>query len=151
MIIDSIENISQYAILGKNFETAARFIKNADLAALAPGRVEIDGDRVYAIVSEKQLTQRPENWEVHKRYADIQIIVEGSEIIGYYPMSRYKGPVEFPQGKDAVLFTGLQGLDIALSGGEFVLALPQDMHCPNCPGTTQGTVKKVVVKVLLAD
>lgn len=151
MIIDTIDNIKTYESLGKNFETAVRFIATTDLAALPPGRAEVDGDRVYAIVTEKRLTKWPENWEVHERYADIQIILDGSETIGYVPLNCLVAPVEFPKDKDAALFDGLQGVDIPLAKGQFVIALPQDVHRPNCPGKGGDYAKKVIVKVLLED
>lgn len=149
MIIDTIDNIGTYESLGSNFRTAVHFITSTDFETLSPGRIEVEGDRVYAIITEKRLTEWPENWEVHERYADIQIILDGSETIGYVPLNRLAMSVEFPKDKDAVLLPGLQGVDIPLAKGQFVIALPQDVHRPNGPGKDGDYAKKVIVKVLL--
>lgn len=149
MIVDMVENIKAYGALGANFKTAVEYIAKTDLLSLPPGRIEIDGERVYAIVTEKQLTSRPTAWEAHRLYADIQIVTDGSETIGYFPLSMLKTEIEFPADKDAVLLTNLPGLDVPIGKGQFFIALPQDVHLPNCPGRDGTYSKKVIVKVRL--
>jgi len=51
MIIDKLENIRQYLALNRGFLKAVEFLSNPDLIALQENRYEIDGDRVYAMVS----------------------------------------------------------------------------------------------------
>ena len=52
MIYDSLKNAERYASISGNFAKAFAFLKETDLASLAAGRHEIDGDRVYASVQE---------------------------------------------------------------------------------------------------
>ena len=86
MIYDSLENIAQYKNLGKNYAKAVEFLQRKDLRSFEEGKYEIDGKKVYATVS-RYKTQDWEGtkWEAHRNYADIQVVLEGEEIIGYEP------------------------------------------------------------------
>ena len=149
MIFDHISNLGQYAFLGKNFAAAAKFAAENDLNALSPGRHEIDGERLYINVLERELTTTPETWEVHRRYADIQLLLSGSEKIGVCPLSRIQESADFDEQNDCALFKGQDGELVALRPGEFVLVLPQDVHLPNCQGNNGSYSKKAIFKVLL--
>ena len=52
MIFDSISNCKKYEAVHSDFEKVFNFLKRADLASLAPGRYDIDGNNVYALVQE---------------------------------------------------------------------------------------------------
>ena len=149
MILDNICNFDQYACLGENFATAVKFVKENDLNQLPLGRTYIDGDKLFVIVSEKELTAVPKVWEAHRKYADIQLILEGHEVIGYYPRHLLDSPLEFPADKDNAAATGLCGLMAELGEGDFLIAFPQDVHLPNCPSDKGSHAKKVIFKVLL--
>ena len=50
----------------------------------ASGRQEIDGEMVFFTLSEDHLQPQEERrLEVHRRYADVQIVLKGSERYGY--------------------------------------------------------------------
>ena len=50
----------------------------------ASGRQEIDGEMVFFTLSEDPLQPQEERrLEVHRRYADVQIVLKGSERYGY--------------------------------------------------------------------
>lgn len=93
----------------------------------------------------------PKTWELHKKYADIQLLLEGSESIGTYPVSRLERLPEINPEKDCVLFETLSGSLTELEPGEFIIALPQDIHKPNCPGSKGSRSKKAIFKVLLGE
>ena len=149
MIYDNIKNLSQYAFLGKNFEKAAKFAAENDLASMKPGHYEIDGETLFINVLDRELNEMPATWEVHGRYADIQLLLEGSEILGMCPLSRLAEPPMVDAEKDCALFEDLEGSFIELAPGEFIIALPQDIHKPNCPGSKGSRSKKMIFKVLL--
>lgn len=149
MIVDHMKHLQDYAALGAHFRIAADFLREAALDSLSPGRIEIAGDKVFGTLSEKTLTAPPDFWEVHRAYADIQIVLRGAEAIGYYPLSRLGYEPEFPEGKDAVLFQGLQGMDCVLQPGEMAILLPQDIHRPNTPVGKECFSRKLLLKVAL--
>ena len=65
-------------------ERALEYLKKTDFSKLEDGRYEIEGDRIYATVSRYQ--SKPWNEcrpEAHRRYADVQYMAEGQELIGW--------------------------------------------------------------------
>lgn len=150
MIIDHISNLKQYDLLGENFPTARRFLETTRLDSLQPGRYEIDGERVFANVVERDLTEMPTTWEMHQKYADIHLILSGSEAFGYYPASRLEAyPTSFGDD-DGALLHGLKGSFVALEAGEFLIAMPQDAHLSNCPGAGAAHCKKLILKIMVS-
>ncbi len=151
MVTDHVSNLGQYAALGSNFATAVRFVQGLTLDALAPGHYDVDGDRVFANVVDRELGEVPADWEMHQKYADIHLILSGSEAIGYYPASRLKQMPAFNERDDFALLHGLNGTLVPLEAGEFMIALPQDVHMPNHPGRRVERCKKLIVKVLVGE
>ena len=151
MIADHVSHLDQYAVLGRNFETAARFVRETDLNALAPGHYEIDGQRVFANVLDRELEQAPPAWEVHAKYADIHLILEGAEEIGCFPLHRLPQPPVMDEEGDCALISGLEGVLVPLQAGEFLICLPQDVHLPNVPHGKTSRSKKLILKVLMEE
>lgn len=149
MIIDELKNSECYGNMGERFAAGFAFLKNTDLKAIAPGRYEIDGDRLYASVEEYQT--RPvadDSWEAHRRYADIQYVITGSEVIGWAPLHTLDVREEYDDAKDIGWFQG-KGTFLPLEEGRFMVLFPQDAHEPGRTAGETGSVKKIVVKVLL--
>lgn len=151
MITDHVSHLSQYAALGRNFETAARFVAGLDLDAVAVGHYDVDGERVFANVVERDLVETPARWEFHRRYADIHLLLSGSETIGSTPMSRLSDPPAVDEAADCATLDGLTGVMVDLRPGEFVIVLPQDVHLPNVPGENGPRSKKMILKVLMEE
>ena len=57
MIADRLENIGNYGWMGEEFETAFRWLRETDLQALTPGTIQIDGDRIYAMLADNLLNR----------------------------------------------------------------------------------------------
>jgi len=149
MILDMQNNIARYASLNENFRTAVDYILTTNLDALTPGRIPIDGNRVYAVITEKQLTAEPEAWEVHQQYADIHLLLGGAERIGFCPQKNRAGDFEFPADKDNLAVRNVRGMEITLETNEFVVFFPYEVHRPNAPpGTAGQTARKLMIKVL---
>ena len=152
MIYDTLKNASVYS-LGPAFEKAVRFVRglNADVSI---GRYEIDGETVYARVMEYETEAgRPEKYEVHRRYADLQAVLAGHETVfvrlaeELSPLTPYnpEKDCEFlaPDGKNS-------DVNVQLFPGSFTLLFPQDAHMGKgvtCLGGSK--LKKVVVKIAL--
>ncbi len=147
MIIDRVENIGCYSKLGASFAAAARFLQSIPLEDIEPGHYDIDGENAYANVIEREITEHTDVWEAHNRYADIHLILEGHEQIGFYPRSRLDEELRFAENSDCAVAEGLKGMLIPLQKGEFVIALPQDVHMPNYPSAEGSYSKKMVLKI----
>ena len=140
------------AALGARYAKAFEFLRRPDLRDLPTGRYEIDGKRVYAIVSDNDLKpvgtlQRP---EFHKRYIDVQAPLSGEELFGLpdLPTAVAEGP--FDDANDCALFDAPCPMR-AVRPGECIVFEPLVAHAP-CHTDVPGTrLRKVIVKVLAAD
>ena len=151
MIKDSLKNIDKLSVYGENFKTAINFLKNTDLAALTPGKYEIDGKNVYAFFCEVKLAD-PKNakLETHKKYADIQVVTEGVEGMEYSPAKALKVNTQYNDEQDIAFFEDPEKTQLLkVEAGEFALFMPEDAHKPNCLAGQGETSKKLIVKVAL--
>ena len=148
MIVDEIKNAGQYYGLGARIEAALRYLAETDFSALAPGRYDIDGDKIYAVVKEYDSKPKSEGfWEAHHKHLDVQYVAAGSEHMGYRPV---EGMVagEYDGERDFYTLEG-EGEFYTLRAGYFAILKPQDAHMPAMAIAEPQAVKKVLVKVLL--
>lgn len=151
MILDSLEHASCYTSLNPAFEKAFCFLHDSMKQILQPGRYDLDGDRLYAIV--QSYTTRPAEqvkWEAHRKYIDIQFLLSGRERIGYATVEKMVCPDEYNKDKDVQLAESTENPSyLLLSTGDFAILFPQDAHQPTCEDEFCSDVVKVVVKVLI--
>ena len=150
MILDTITHSDTYANLGPDFAKGFAFLHQFD-SSQAPGRYEIDGDRVFALV-QKYTTKSVESalFEAHRHYSDIQFLFSGRETILWAPLAAMSDQtMAYDDAKDAALwkcnipdFTPVQ-----LSAGQMAVFFPQDAHAPSIDWDASCEVVKVVVKV----
>ena len=132
-----------YALLGKHFATAARFLETADFAALALGKHEIDGENVFVNVQEYIQQEKEPAYEAHDRYADIQLVLRGSERF------RWGAGAPGPLKGDFREVTGVEDdVEFTLRENQFVVFLPGEAHAPGLPEKGPALCRKAVVKVL---
>ena len=146
MILDKISNADLY-VLGENFNKAFEYLKNTDLANAEPGRYEIDGTNVFAVVYEGP-TKTIENCsaEAHENYADIQFVVKGREKMGYAPLDTLKLTEAYIPEKDLAKYEGAVDWFV-VNEGMFAVFFPQDGHEPGLAVENGDVVRKVVVKI----
>ncbi len=146
MILDTLENSRRYVGLHEGFRKAFEFLAHADPASLSLGRREIDGDRLYAIVTRGPGRSRREaKLEAHARYIDIQYVVSGVDMMGWKPASACRRPAgPFDSDKDIGFFDDDPEAWIAVHRGAFAVFFPEDAHLPLL---SAGEIHKIVVKV----
>ena len=87
MLVTPLAHAAQNDYLAERFRKAYEFLSRDDLAALPLGRVDIDGDDVFANVQEYETVPAPDKrMEAHRRYYDVQFVVSGEELIQYAPL-----------------------------------------------------------------
>ena len=87
MILDELAASGRYAALHTGIARAFAFLRTATVN-ISDGRHEIDGERVYANVMSYTSKVPPGlTHEAHRRYADVQFILHGEELI------RFTGPM----------------------------------------------------------
>ena len=148
MIYDKLENLESYRGLAPRVLAGLEALRDTDFAALADGDYPLDGDKLYMKVmtlSTKAVNDRP---EAHKRYIDIQYVLEGEERIGVAALDDMDCEVEANPAGDIWFYRGTTS-ELPLSGSRFVVLFPQDAHAPCIAVGEPKTIRKVVVKVLV--
>ncbi len=147
MIVDKLDKVDCYR-WDKKMARAFKFLKKNDLSSLKDGRIDIDGDKLFALVQSydsKPLSKG--SWEAHRKYADVQVVVSGTEQMGYAEIDSLTAN-PYDEGKDFMRLTGEGGF-CRMSAGMFMVLYPQDAHMPGMAIDKPAPVKKIVVKVLL--
>ncbi len=153
MIYDTLYRLAAYAPLLPRLALAAEFASRRDLASLPDGRVDLDGDAVYAsIATYETKAPDPARFEAHRRYADVQFLVAGEgERCGIaVPASALDVNEPYDAARD-ILFGSAASFDwLTLDTRHFALFLPNDAHLPGrLLADAPSTVRKCVVKILL--
>jgi YhcH/YjgK/YiaL family protein len=148
MVLTTLPDAGFYEALTPGLDLGFEFLRRPDLAELAPGRYDIDGDRVYAMVLKNDGRGHDGcKREAHRDYLDIQYVISGVDEIGYKPIADCHQPQgEYDPAKDVVLFDDEPDAWIAVGPGQFVILWPKDMHAP-LGAPTDALLHKVVVKV----
>ncbi|WP_410499319.1 YhcH/YjgK/YiaL family protein [Chitinibacter sp. S2-10] len=131
-------------------EHALTYLRETDFSQMAPGRYPLDGDKLIAIV-QTPLTQPWETGmpEFHRRYLDIQYLLEGEEVIGYAPANP-----DLPLATDqlnerdiAFIHPIHNETKLVLTSGMFAIFYPGELHKP-CRSLNQALpIRKVVIKI----
>jgi YhcH/YjgK/YiaL family protein len=163
MILDNIENWEYYAGLGEWIGRGLEMLASGKPDALDEGKHELEGEKLHASVQQYFPKSADKGkWEAHRRYLDIQYLVNGNEVIGYCPVAKLRKVGEHNEKEDVSFFD--RGLEVAtklkVERRMFAVFFPCDAHMPGLslqvlsgPGSrglrAEGLVKKIVLKVAL--
>ena len=144
MVLDRLENTYLYENLSENFRMVFHYLQKNDLKKLAVGKYTLENG-VYFMV--QQYATKPVEagkWEAHRKYIDIQLVLDGNERIGYAPITGLEEATAYEEEADVQFFEG-EGSLLQVPGGSFCIFFPEDAHMPGIRGT--DNVPKIVVKI----
>lgn len=146
MIFSTLSQSERYAALHPLFPRAFEYIRNTDLHALAPGRYPIAGDDLFAIVEDVPgRTREAAKLEAHRRYIDIQLVLEGVDEMGWKPLADCCDPVgDYSTERDIRFFNDVPSTWIATPPGAFCIFFPEDAHAPL---VSEADIRKVIFKI----
>lgn len=146
MIFDDLSNAARYAPLHPGFRVAFEFLLRGDLAQLSVGRHEVDGDEVFALInSDPPRGHAGARLEAHRKYIDIQLLIEGSEEIGWRALADCRNLTDaYDASRDVMFFGDEPQAWITLPVGKFMIFYPEDTHAPLA---SAGHSLKAVMKV----
>lgn len=147
MIVDSINNFEMYTFLNAKFNLVLDFLKQNDLNKIAVGKYAIEGDNIYVAVQDYQTKELKDGkLEAHKKYIDIQYVIEGEERIGYSDISKTIPQTDYNKEKDIIFLNG-DAEFITANKDNFFIFYPQDAHMPSIATNIPSFVKKAVFKI----
>lgn len=139
----------QYMSNQEAWDSAFSFLKNQHLNELVAGKYSILGDRVFATISEGSAREKDSAvWESHRQYIDIHYVIRGSDQIGITDSTQAK--IIKPYSDDATHYTA-EGKFYTSDPSFFFILFPIDLHKPNIKLNDNQIVKKLVIKVEVAE
>ena len=131
---------------------ALAFLRAQDFRNMPEGRHEIDGDKIFALIS--RYTTRPQAEcapEAHRKFVDVQYVADGEEFLGWCPMSPDLVEMEpYDEARDIIFYRALiPESSILLKAGSYAVLYPEDVHRPGVSVLDEypADVTKVVVKI----
>jgi biofilm protein TabA len=148
MILDNVRNINRYAtlpaLLKRGLRLLGRFNKDAPTGTI------FYKEGIKAIVSNYKTKLKDDGvFESHRKYIDIQFLLEGKEMIRWSSLEGLSVCSRYSPGKDITLYNSSQKTSsIIMDKGIFAIFFPEDAHNPGLSLDLRGSkVKKVVIKV----
>ena len=131
------------------WDKAFKFLKDSDLSKLELKRYDIDGDNLFATVSE-YFTKNEEttNFEAHRKYIDIQYVIKGKEIMNIAPIATVKDIIiPYDATKDIEFVTVDKVVNHLATPGRLFIFFPDDAHRPGLKDEVSSQVRKIVIKL----
>ena len=169
MILDTIDNTHLYLGLNTRFARAFEIFRDKTLSQKQDGRYAVDGEKIYYTI--QRYTTKPmfssrrngdatlspqaclgvsSNLEAHRKYIDIQFLLEGVEILGYAPLKGLTTAQEYNPKKDIAFFNTPKDITkVILEPDLLCILFPDDAHLPGRQLNEPADVHKIVIKIRL--
>ena len=148
MIVTTIDRLTQYTEI-PFAQDIIDFMTEFRKSDMNPGRYDIHGDDLFAAVSRYDTEPNVDRkFENHKKYIDLQIVLDGKEEIHWADTaSLTQVSEEFSKGGDIAFYTGESMGYVLLGGDQCVILFEEDAHMPNVLHEESENVLKVVFKI----
>lgn len=157
MIYDKIDNLEMYANLHPHFIEAFAYLKQLIAETADSGRHDMPNcdvaNAVFANVNSyttRMLTDT-DQMEIHRKYIDIQIILDGQEII-YLPTTdelistkAYDDAGDYELVKSPI---DMENIRLVMRPNTFAIFFTNEPHMPGIAHGKPGSVHKIIGKVL---
>ncbi len=157
MIFDRLENLERYTAAHPRFAEAIPFLKRLIAENASNGRHDMPNcdaeGAVFANVNEydTNLLSGNSKMEAHRKYIDIQIILEGEENIYLTGTQTGEPLTAYNEEKDCE-FMAMPDADstvrLTIPAGSFAIFFAGEQHAPNHAVRGSVRVRKIVGKVL---
>ena len=145
MILSTLSQADRYAALHPLFPRVFEYIRDTDLLSLAPGRYPIVDKQLFVIVENVAGRAREAaKLECHRKYIDIQLVLEGVDEMGWKALADCTQPVsDYSAEKDIRFFHDAPATWIATPPGMFCIFFPEDAHAPL---VSSSNIRKAIFK-----
>lgn len=148
MILDRLDNWQAHAAAHPLFPQAFAWLRSID-ASIADGKYPIAGDNLVGSVNRyRTALYADKQWEAHRLYGDIQVVLAGEELCGHGPLAGLAVTRPYQPEKDVEKYAPPAKPErmLRLKPGLFAVFLPDDAHQPGVLADGPIDVIKVVVK-----
>lgn len=146
MIYDYLENIMRYKDCLPKFEQYRHILDKLDTVPL--GKYEINQDDFISVMTGETVAIDDSEYEYHRHYLDIQIVLEGQEVMKWANTNRLEEAVPYDESSDIGFNKGTGEL-LTVKKGMFYIVFPEDSHMPGRHIKDANSYKKAVIKIKL--
>lgn len=133
--------------MNKNIKRALEILASLD-PAHETGRFEVSPEIYYQIEEYETKERKFGRYESHEKYADIQCMLEGEEMIYCVPAKELEAEENFLAKRDVIFYKKTEkGTPKLLKKGEPIILYPGDGHMAGICSKERQRVKKAVFKV----
>ena len=147
MIKDTLSNAGKYCGISEGIKKALLYLSEID-EEINDGKYLIDGENFYVNIN-AYTTKDSADWEVHKKYIDVQFVISGEEKIGICDIALCKDKIPYDKEKDIAFLSGGYGDYITMKSGDFMVIFPEEIHKPGMKINETCKVKKAVIKLAI--
>ena len=146
---DLREFARQYQGNKSGWDKAFAFMKDHNLDSLKTGKYVIDGENVFADITDNSSSPLSEaKWHSHRQYSDIIYIIKGREMIGIAPIAGAPVIVPFNDKGDSQFYKqDMKGAYYVSEPGTFFMFFPTDVHRPFIKVEGCNYVKRIRIKI----
>jgi len=149
MIVDLLDNhrkIKGFPEITEAFEFLRNLPPNVE-----DGRINISENIFVGISSYTTIPFEKGKLESHKKYIDIQVLLSGTEQIGWNHVSALTPSTEYNGEKDVVFYSTPSKFSnfTTLTPALFMIFFPDDGHMPQIMLNTPEQVRKAVFKIVV--
>lgn len=151
MIVVERSDFKRYVSINPHFSKVYQFLESTDLKKLKDGRIEIDGNNVFANLMTYVADGIPgRQFETHKKYLDIHLVVSNIELTAVASPIKARIKKEFDEQKDIGFYNSSEYQMVQLTENNLLVAFEEDYHQPKIR-VNDDPVRKLVIKVLNSE
>ena len=153
MIFTNINDELQNKCLAKDIQFCIEYTKRNGnkILSLVHGSYDVGYNDIKMNIGKYFTKSENEKfWESHKKYLDVQIMINGNEKVAISNI-RNMEVKSFDSEKDLVILEGEKEFDLVMKTGDVLVFFPNDVHKPelNISETdNSGNIRKIVTKVV---
>ncbi|MGN0214219.1 MAG: YhcH/YjgK/YiaL family protein [Muribaculaceae bacterium] len=146
MILTTLNDSQRIEPLHPLFKTLFDYVKSHNLLDAPLGRIEIDGDNLFINNSFADAVDRDAQvLEIHRKYIDVHILLQGNETIGWKPLSAIDHLTKpYDEEGDCELSDDRPTAFVDMLPGQVLVVYPED---PHAPVIGKGKIRKLIGKV----
>ena len=147
MIFDSIDKLYLYEKSFPSLKTVKNILENKNLMEMEPGSYTTDDPLCRYNICQYNTSEESKDFEIHKKEADVQIMLEGYEIMTapFRDLAKNAGP--YDEEKDIHFVGGPHAVSYVAKPGTFAIFLPGEPHAPGLAIESSQPARKVVFKL----
>ena len=153
MIFTNVNDEVQNKRLAKDIQFCIEYAKKNEnrILSLVHGSYDVGYNDIKMNIGKYFTKSENEKfWESHKKYLDVQIMINGTEQVAINDIQDMEVK-SFDEEKDLTILEGDKAFDIIMKTGDVLVFFPNDVHKPELnvsENDNSGNIRKIVTKVV---